>query len=78
MADRRNTIAGTLLTVAVLLGLLAFAVYIAVSGWGTGTDADVPMSTPGWIAMILGILATLALGVGLMALMYYSSHNKRD
>ena len=36
------------------------------------------MSTAGWIAMIFGILATLALGAGLMALMFYSNRSGRD
>ena len=30
------------------------------------------------LAMTLGIIATLALGVGLMALMYYSNRSGRD
>jgi hypothetical protein len=36
------------------------------------------MSVGGWIAMILGIIATLALGVGLMTLMFYSNRSGRD
>jgi hypothetical protein len=36
------------------------------------------MSTGGWIAMILGIVATVALGAGLMALMFYSNRSGRD
>jgi hypothetical protein len=36
------------------------------------------MSTNGWIAMGLGILATLGLGVGLMALVFYSHRQGRD
>lgn len=78
MAMKSKLPVGTIAVVAALLGLLAFAIYIAVSGWGSGTEADVPMTTTGWIAMLLGILATLALGIGLMALMYYSSRNNRD
>jgi hypothetical protein len=78
MAEKRKSTVGTVLVVAVLLALLAFAIHIAVSGWGSGSVADVPMTAAGWVAMGLGILATLALGVGLMALMYYSSRNNRD
>jgi hypothetical protein len=36
------------------------------------------MSTTGWIAMVFGILVTLALGTGLMALIFYSSRHGRD
>jgi len=32
----------------------------------------------GYVAMTLGVVATLALGVGLMALMYYSNRSGRD
>jgi hypothetical protein len=33
------------------------------------------MSEGGWVALVLGVLATLALGIGLMALVFIS--NKR-
>jgi hypothetical protein len=36
------------------------------------------MTGAGYVAMTLGIVATLALGVGLMALMYYSNRSGRD
>jgi hypothetical protein len=70
---------GTILVVAVLLGLLALAIYVGIAGWnmGSGVAGD-NMSTTGYVAMGLGIVVTLALGVGLMALMYYSSKHDRD
>ena len=36
------------------------------------------MTGAGYVAMTLGVVATLALGVGLMALMYYSNRSGRD
>ena len=36
------------------------------------------MSTAGYVAMVLGIVVALALGAGLMALMYYNSKHDRD
>ena len=36
------------------------------------------MSTAGYIAMALGILVTLGLGVGLMALVFYSNREGHD
>jgi hypothetical protein len=36
------------------------------------------MSTAGWVAMALGIVATLALGVGLMALVFISNRRGYD
>jgi hypothetical protein len=77
-ADRKSG-RGTVLVVVVLLGLLGLAVYIGVAGWNMGSDiSGGSMSITGYIAMALGIVATLALGAGLMALMYYSSKHDRD
>jgi hypothetical protein len=70
---------GTILVVAVLLGLLGLAIYVGIAGWDMGSDsAGDSMSTTGYIAMGLGIAVTMALGVGLMTLMYYSSKHDRD
>ena len=77
-ADRKS-VKGTVLVVAVLLGLLGLAIYMGVAGWNMGSDSSGgSMSTTGYIAMAFGIIATLALGAGLMALMYYSSKHDRD
>lgn len=62
---------GAWILIAVLLALLAFAAWFAVSGWetaGGGTE----VSTMGYVAMTLGIVATLALGIGLMMLVFRS------
>jgi len=70
---------GTILVVAVLLGLLGLAIYVGIAGWDMGSDsAGDSMSTTGYIAMGFGIAVTMALGVGLMTLMYYSSKHDRD
>ena len=68
---------GTILILVALLGLLGLAGYFLYSGWGA-PEGGTPMSAAGWVAMALGIAATLALGVGLMALMYYSNRHGRD
>jgi len=36
------------------------------------------MSSGGYVAMIFGIVATLALGVGLMSLVFYSNRHGDD
>ena len=44
--------AGTILVLAVLLGLLALAIYVGVVGWNMGADGTgESMSTSGYIAM---------------------------
>jgi len=66
----------TAVTITVLVGFLALAIYVAVSIW-TGLG-DVEMSTNGLVALVLGSLFTLALGGGLMILVFYSSRHGHD
>jgi hypothetical protein len=68
------------LTLVVLGGMLALAIVIGYVGWGMGDsdDPDQAMTSSGYVAMGFGILATLALGVGLMALIFYSNRSGRD
>jgi hypothetical protein len=70
----RNSI-GTWIVVAVLSSLLVAAGVIGYLGWTIG-DADV--STSGYIAMALGVIFSLVFGVGLMALIFYSSRKGYD
>jgi len=73
----RKTGIGTILTLVLLVGLLLMAIVFMAIGWDVPEGGN-QMSTGGWIAMILGIVATLALGAGLMALMFYSNRSGRD
>ena len=62
-----------------LVLLLALAIIFLIVG--LDYDEASPgqsMSTGGYVAMALGIFVTLALGVGLMALVFYSSRKGRD
>ncbi len=68
---------GAILTAVVLLGLLALAVVFLVVGW-SAPEGGTPISIHGYIAMALGIVFTLALGGGLMFLMFYSSRRGHD
>ena len=67
---------GTWLIVAVLLMLLGVAVYVLVAGWSSAGDPASEISTAGYVAMVLGIVATLALGIGLMALIFYGNRRQ--
>lgn len=67
---------GTAAIIIVMLGFL-----VAASGlawWGWTELADVAMGMHGWIALAIGATITLALGVGLMWLVYYSSRHGYD
>jgi hypothetical protein len=44
--------------------------------WNAAGPVDLPWQ--GWLAMALGTLATVALGGGLMALVFYSSRKGYD
>ena len=74
MSKRGST---TFAVIAAMLGILAFAIYLMLSGWSVG-EGGAEISTSGYIAMGLGIFFTLALGVGLMSLIFYSNRRGRD
>ena len=60
----------------VLFLLLAVTLVIVYVGWTLGSSADVPAS--GYVAMALGVMVSLAVGFGLMALLFYSSRKGYD
>jgi hypothetical protein len=60
----------------VLLVLLAGTLVVVYVGWSLAKGTDVPPS--GYVAMALGVLASLAVGFGLMALIFYSSRKGYD
>ncbi len=60
----------------VLFLLLAITFVIVYLGWTLGSGADVPAS--GYVAMVLGVIVSLAVGFGLMALIFYSSRKGYD
>jgi hypothetical protein len=67
---------GTVLLVVVLLALLGASLWWAFGLWTSLEDADMP---PGiYIAMAGGILFSLVVGVGLMALVFYSNRAGYD
>ena len=60
----------------VLVAFLVVAVWYAVHAWLALTG--VAMSGMGWFFLVCGIIFTLALGAGLMALVFYSSRHDYD
>ena len=66
---------GGWIVIAVLLLLLGGAGFIAYRGL-TFDNADVP--TSGYVAMAFGVIFSLIVGIGLMALIFYSSRNGYD
>jgi hypothetical protein len=62
-------VAAAAIVVAVLIG-------IAAQNWQSIGPSGI--SLYGWIALILGVLATLGVGVGLMALVFISNRRGYD
>lgn len=56
-----------------LLGMLALAVWGAVYAWGE--IGDIEMSLTGILAMAGGVILSLALGIGLMFLVFKSERD---
>ncbi|MFH1556153.1 MAG: hypothetical protein ABII76_15030, partial [Pseudomonadota bacterium] len=64
------------LLVLPLFGILGLALWWMVVGWAAGADA--PMEATDYIPMVLGVVLTLLLGCGLMALLFISSRRGYD
>ncbi len=75
-SDGARLSGGGWLALAVLLAFLGASIWYAVYSWNAIGDAH--MSTFGWFALVAGSLITVAVGGGLMALIFYSSHNDYD
>jgi fumarate reductase subunit D len=67
---------GGWVAVLVLFGLLVWALWYATHAWSALGDTQI--STAGWIFLALGVLFTLLVGGGLMALLFYSSRKNFD
>lgn len=66
---------GPIVLVAALFALLASVVWYAWTGLTAGSTA---MPTEGYIALIAGVTVSVVVGVGLMALVFYSSRHGYD
>lgn len=73
-SSRRNGI-GTWIVLTVLWLLLVATGVTAYLGWTLG-DVDVPAS--GYVAMGFGVIFSLAVGVGLMTLLFFNSRKGYD
>ena len=62
---------------AIVAGLVVLMVAVVIATlWTSIGDSEI--STAGWLAMALGVIVTLALGVGLMALVFVSNRRGYD
>jgi hypothetical protein len=64
--------------IAIAAAVAAVAVVVAVSVVNWGSVGDAGISLNGWIALVLGVLATLGVGIGLMTLVFISNRRGYD
>jgi hypothetical protein len=64
------------IALAILLGFFCASLWYAVKVWSA--MSGVVMSGFGWTFLGLGIVVTIGLGAGLMALVFYSSRHDMD
>ena len=76
MQQPKFTMPATVAVVVALLVILGAALWFAASAWLFVGGA--PMPPAGYIAMVLGIVFSLIIGCGLMALLFYSSRHGYD
>jgi membrane protein DedA with SNARE-associated domain len=67
---------GSWIILSVLLSLLVATGFVIYLGWTLANGTDVPSS--GYAAMGFGVIISLAVGFGLMALVFYSSRKGYD
>jgi hypothetical protein len=73
---RKHNVLGTLALVVPLFAILAAAGWYAARAWVSVEGP--PMPATGYVAMALGVVFSLVVGCGLMALLFYSSRHGYD
>ena len=64
--------------IGIIVAALLSAAAMAVSYSAWEALADVEIGTAGYVAMILGAIATVAVGVGLMTMIFWSNRKGFD
>jgi len=67
---------GSWTIIVILVVLLGATGFVAYLGWILGSGAEV--TTSGYVSMALGVVLSLAVGFGLMGLVFYSSRSGYD
>ena len=66
----------TWLVAAIAAVVVAVLIVVSIGNWESIGDSGIGVN--GWIALVLGIVVTIALGVGLMALVFISNRRGYD
>jgi hypothetical protein len=75
MPERKLSL-GTIALIVALIAILVAALWYAASAWISISGP--PMPAVGYVAMTVGIVFSLIVGCGLMALLFYSSRHGYD
>ena len=76
-SDRKSPLsAAGWIALAILLGFFGVSLWYAVKVWTS--MSGVAISGLGWLFLGLGVVVTIGLGAGLMALVFYSSRHDMD
>ena len=67
---------GNWIAVTIAAGAVLVVVVVIASLWSRLGESEISLS--GWLAMALGVILTLGLGIGLMALVFISSRRGYD
>jgi cation transporter-like permease len=77
LAKRGRDLIPVAILVVALFTLLALSVWFAAYGW-THLGGGEPVPSYGYVAIAGGVVVSLVVGVGLMALVFYSSRHGYD
>lgn len=72
---KKTSVLGTIALVVALFGLLIAATLFAVRSW---TSVEGPPMPGVYVAMTIGVVFSLLVGIALMALLFYSSRHGYD
>ncbi|MFZ3358138.1 MAG: hypothetical protein WCA56_03290 [Xanthobacteraceae bacterium] len=75
-AKSRKPSLGAIALILPVLAILAASIWLAARTWIASSAS--PMSTSAVVAMILGVVFSVVVGCGLMALVFYSSRYGYD
>jgi hypothetical protein len=67
---------GSYALIGFMFALFMLTAILAVFGWRSAAGTAVPVS--GYVALVGGVLFSLVVGIGLMALVFYSSRSGYD
>jgi hypothetical protein len=75
-ANKKLRIAGAIVLFGALFAILIAAGWYAAGAWNAVSGP--PMPATGYVAMTLGVVFSLVVGCGLMALLFYSNRHGYD